>query len=226
MRALTQLVALASVAYALGARTLHVLGESDDVGVLTRPVAALPEPAAGTLGDDVRIPCGTAFVSIIIVIRKGDIAVVLGALFHQMHEAFVSADPFVYLGNSRVAGIFAAILPAPQVNNLGRIIDESRHFADQFLALLESRAGFLKMRFIAMDTENEPVVIVLSGNLRHAFTHQLASIQPVDGPIPVDISNEIKTARGFLPNQQIWSVAGSTIERSAIPGVMVIACAG
>ena len=193
MRALTQLVALASVAYALGARTLHVLGESDDIGILAGPVAALPELAIGTLSDDIRIPRGTAFVSIIIVIRKGDIAVVLGALFHQMHEAFVSADSFVYLGNGRVAGIFAAILPAPQVNDLGRIVDESRYFADQILALLESRARFLKMRFVAMDAVNEPVVIVVSWNSRHAFTHGLGSIQPIDGPIPVDISNEIET---------------------------------
>src|SRR5207248_11248951 len=45
VRSLRQLVTLAGIANAFHSGTVHILGQSDDVGVLPSPVTALPELA-------------------------------------------------------------------------------------------------------------------------------------------------------------------------------------
>ena len=139
MRSLRQLVTLAGIANAFHSGTVHILGQSDDVGVLPSPVTALPELAIGTARDDLLIPRRTAAVRIIVIVGERRDAVVSFRLFHQLHHSVVAADALVDLLHCGIAGVLAAILPAPEMDDLRRIVSQLCDLVDELFALLKGR---------------------------------------------------------------------------------------
>src|SRR5438874_13730857 len=68
-----QLVTLTGIPYTFHSGTSHVLRETNDVGVFSGPVSALPQLAIRAAGDDLGIPFRAAAVSVILVIgERGD----------------------------------------------------------------------------------------------------------------------------------------------------------
>src|SRR5882672_5850996 len=80
MRGLAQLVALTGIADAFNTRSLHVFRQPNNVGILTRPVAALPKFPIRAFCDQFWVPSGTALIGIVVVVRKSNIAVGLARI--------------------------------------------------------------------------------------------------------------------------------------------------
>src|SRR6201985_994141 len=109
MSRLWKLVAFAGVAYPFHSGTGHILCQTDDVGVLAGPVAALPQFSVRPPRDDLRIPGRAAALCVVVVIRKSGDAVIAWRLLDQGHHGVVASDALIDLGHGRITGVLSAI---------------------------------------------------------------------------------------------------------------------
>ena len=218
----SKLVPAAGVADAFRSGSSHVLGQANDVGVLIRPVAALPQFAVRTARDDGWVPGRTALVRVVEVVREADCSVYFAPLLNERHEPIVSAQPGIHFRDRRIAGIFPTILPAPQVRILWRLGGKGGNLPDEIRRLRKGRGRLGPLRLVAMKLIHQLVVVVMCRDLRHSGAHQLCSIEPVHYTVAVQVACEIQTAQRALARQQIGRVLIAEDARRSRAGVHVV----
>src|SRR6185312_10099654 len=116
-----------------------------------------------------------------------------------------------------VAGVFAAILPAPEMDDLRRVVGQLGDLFDQLLALLEGRGRFGMARLVTANAINESIVVEMIRNCRHAAADKLGAIEPGEGSAIVGSRDEIKTADRLLLDEQVGRLLVAAVARSARP---------